>query len=65
LPKKQNKAFQLISPKKSGGAGWGGAGRGGAGQGGAGRGFFSSHYFLIAHPPDRQLHLFFVPVIIF
>ncbi len=36
--KKQNKAFQLISQKKSGGAGRGGAGRGGAGRGGAGRG---------------------------
>ncbi len=32
LPQKLNKAFQLISQKKSGGVGRGGAGRGGAGR---------------------------------
>jgi hypothetical protein len=38
LPKKQNKAFKLISQKRSDEAGGGGARRGGAGRGGAGRG---------------------------
>ncbi len=37
LLKKQNKAVELISQKKSGGAGRGGAGWGGAGRGGRAR----------------------------
>ncbi len=46
LPKKQNKAVQLISQKKPGGAGWGRVGQGGAGQA---RG---------VHGEGRKIHFF-------